>query len=78
MSIQEVKELRDLNVALLEDILQTFHSIDRYCTEFRIPFAFDAELQERIKKALATIQRINGSLPPELDTQFRHHDSWTV
>jgi predicted translin family RNA/ssDNA-binding protein len=73
MNLQEVKELRDLNVELLEDSLKILHGIDKYCDHFKIPLAFDADLQERIKKAVATIQRINGCLTPELDTRIGHH-----
>ena len=41
MNLQEVRELRDLNVSLLEDILATFRAVDEYCNIHRIPVAFD-------------------------------------
>jgi len=80
MMIQEVKELRDLNVELLEDILSTFRSIDDYCHLHNIPVPFDAEMQERVNKALSVIAKINGKMdsPTNSDTYFRHPHNPTV
>jgi hypothetical protein len=78
MNLQEIKELRDLNVELLQNTIRILHSTDDYCARYSIPTPFDQRTQDLIKKAVSIIERMNGYLPPELDTPFRHQDDLIV
>jgi len=62
VNINQLKQLRNLNVELLETLIQTLHSIDNYCRQHAIPLLTDKEIENLVRHTLKLIREINTEI----------------
>lgn len=72
MDINKLKQLKNLNVELLETLIYAFHYIEIYCERKLIPIPSDGNLLNLFKNALSLIDEMNAviALPPS----WQHHN----
>ena len=59
MELYQFRQLRNLNIELLETMLQILHFIDDYCFKNGIPLPSDKSLMNLVQHALGIIAEIN-------------------
>ena len=62
MGLNQLRQLRNLNVELLEILIHTLSFIDNYCREHSIPIPKDRELQNLVRYAIKLIGDINAEI----------------
>ena len=73
MELNQLRQLRNLNVELLETTLQLLHFIDDYCIKNGIPLPSEKSLMNLVQHALGIIAEINAdvALPPSVQHLFQ-------
>jgi hypothetical protein len=73
LELRQVKQLRDLNVQLLETTIQTLSYIDEYCASHSIPLPTENRISCLIRQTINLIEEINEeiNLPPNLQHRKR-------